>query len=180
MSMTLPPALLHKYPTTVFVETGTAGGWGVQVALDEGYKDIRSIELMQGCYEYSMDRFYGCPYVKLFFGHSGGLIFAQMIADITVPATFWLDAHSDFQDGEYDGGAPLLEELAIIARHPIKTHVLLLDDMRLCGQGNWRIITRDKLTAVIKAINPLYVIEYVDSKLRMPNDILVAHVPVEE
>jgi hypothetical protein len=180
MSMTLPPSLLHKYPTTVFVETGTCIGEGIQVALDAGYEDIRSIEVLEGRVERTRKRFEGYPGVKIYHGSSSGFVFANMIADITVPATFWLDAHTDTQPDLQDDSAPLLDELMIISEHPVKNHVILIDDMRLCGHGNWRDTTRIKVIGAIIRINPLYDIEYVDSVLKWTNDILVAHVPVEE
>jgi hypothetical protein len=69
-----------------------------------------------------------------------------------------------------------LDELAVIAQYPIKNHVILIDDMRLCGLGNWRYVSREKVIEAIMKINPSYEIEFVDSPY-FAADILIAHVP---
>ena len=126
-----------KYPNKYFVETGTCLGDGVYQAIDAGFQIIISIELSEELYNICVKKFRRYPNVILYNGDSTEVLWG-IIKDITDPITFWLDAH-------YSGGAsgnkiitahnnkietPVLEELEIIAKHPIKTHTILIDDAR--------------------------------------------------
>lgn len=96
-----------------------------------------------------------------------------MIAEIDEPITFWLDAHAGNSATAGRIYAPLLHELEIIGAHKIKDHVILIDDIRLFGQGIWVNISVDKVMAIIRAINPKYTFRFCDSR-GYPQDILVA------
>jgi hypothetical protein len=100
-----------------------------------------------------------------------------MIFDISNPITFWLDGHNMGYDVE--GGVPLYSEISTIDCSPIKTHTILVDDVRMFGKDDsnlgWKDIDLAKLIKMIKLINPEYKITYEDSN-NGPKDILVAYI----
>lgn len=169
---------LAKYRGTnrVLVETGTSRGQGVLNALAAGFERVRSVEPFAEAFEDAYRQFHLNPRVTLFFGWSEEML-GEMLADLHEPVTFWLDGH-------YCGTAmgakscPLLEELAIIGRHPVKTHTILIDDMRCWRRDDPTIgFGREEIEAAILAINPAYVITYEDGvDPVVANDILVARV----
>ena len=68
-------------------------------------------------------------------GDSAGAL-PFILSKLKAPAVFWLDAHAS--GGETARGAietPIESELAAILNHPIKTHVILIDDAREFGMG---------------------------------------------
>lgn len=177
-SMTLPTELLKKHVRTVFVETGTADGRAVQQALDCGFKIIYSIEIDSRYYEMADQRFFNELGVNLFLGDTLDLL-PRIMPNIILPATFWLDAHMQPDTGYVTGkvDVPVMQELEIIGSHNIKTHTLMIDDMRLAGEDTyWKDIKVLDIIAAIQKINRDYVITFEDSKAAK-QDILVAFVP---
>jgi hypothetical protein len=76
---------------------------------------------------------------------------------------FWLDAHYSSRDtAKGEVSVPLLDELQVIASHPIKDHVILIDDYRLFGWKNasgeedWTTITGKNVGQILRSINPKY------------------------
>lgn len=164
--------LLH--PNRVFIETGSSVGEGIQRALLSGFQEIHSIELSPKHFFVCTERFRCNPIVNLHFGDSGKDLF-DIIKNINEPITFWLDGH--YQGGETARGetmSPILKELHQIKRHHIKTHTLLIDDVRLFGTYEFDYTTRQMIIDAIYAINPNYTISYEDGFVK--NDILVAEV----
>lgn len=164
-----------KYSNPVFVETGTYVGDGVQMALDAGFSSVYSIELSPQLYTRARQRFIDNPHVKIFQGDFETMLF-HVIKDIHQPITFWLDGH--YSGGPTTHGAKntaVLEELEQIKRHPIKTHTILIDDMRCCETWWFDGISKQQIIDKVKEINPNYEISYEDGFA--PNDILVAQIP---
>lgn len=119
---------LAQFPNHYFIETGTYNGEAVHMALDAGFKNIRSVELSPSHYQTCLEKFRGRSEIRLWLGESADCL-PDMIADCDKPATFWLDAHysqGDTVKGRND--PPLSEELMAISKHPIKTHTILIDD----------------------------------------------------
>jgi hypothetical protein len=76
-------------------------------------------------------------------------------------------------------GVPLLKELALIGRHRIKTHTILIDDVRLFGTKgpeDWSGVTLDKVIDKLKSINRNYSIHYENGIEWAQNDVLVAEI----
>lgn len=150
------------YPNEVFIETGSYVGDGIQAALDAGFKQVLSIELSPFYYEHCKKRFKGNKKVRLFLGSSIDVL-PRLLKVINTPVTFWLDAH-------YSGGdtakakqdVPILEELEIIKYHVIKTHTILIDDIRLIGKDSldWNKFTIQEVESLLGTINPDYKITY--------------------
>jgi hypothetical protein len=112
----------QKYQMSIFIETGTLKGEMIQSVLDQ-FTEIYSIEYDFNLYSEAKKRFDSINYVHIIQGNSGEKL-SSILKNITVPCLFWLDAHNGNQD------TPILQELSAIMRHPIKSHVILIDDMR--------------------------------------------------
>jgi hypothetical protein len=147
----------------ILIETGSHKGDGIQMALDSGFKEVRSVEVELGFYQMCQSKFAKDSRVKLYHGDTVKLLWG-MIKDLNEPMTFWLDAHH----GEC--GSIIEKELVHIARHPIKTHTILIDDKRLWG-GSYDIVV-----AAITAINPSYIIESFDGTDTCKQDVLYARI----
>ena len=171
--------LFEKYKANknVFVETGTYYGLGVSLAIAAGYKQVASVELSPALYKSAVRMFNDRPQVMLYYGTSENRLW-EMIKDINEEIVFWLDAH--FADGIMGPEkSPILKELEIIDRHPIKTHVIMIDDVRDMGTEHFGFVTRDEVIQKITEINPSYKIVYEDGSVDethiFPKDILVAY-----
>lgn len=171
----------RPYLNPVFIESGTYGGDGVKAALRTGFETIISIELSDYYYSLCRERFKDFSNVQLLYGDSV-LVLPKVMENIYQRCTFWLDGHwmggeEVIKAGIYE--VPLMEELKIIAKHKIKNHTILIDDMRLVRDktSEWRpfidFCTCD-IEEMIHTINPRYKITYIDGY--KSNDILVAQV----
>jgi hypothetical protein len=171
---TLSKTVLEKYPNDIFVETGTAFGESVRLALICGFKKIYSIEINPDLVQSNRQQFADLieqGRVEIIEGDTAK-IFPELVKRLDGRTTFWLDAH-------WDGGpmgvvkCPLPMELDAIHQHPIKNHSIMIDDRRCFGIGNWGAgIVESEIIAKVKDINPLYEIAYEDGCI--PNDIITA------
>ena len=156
--------LFRKYPNPIFIETGSLTGHGILQALGEGFTKIYSIEIVHDWFVHCSNKFQNVPGVHLLYGDSA-IMLEGLMKIIDVPCTFWLDAHMGTEK------TPLLQELEIIKNHHIKTHTILIDDLR-----DWKIEVNGVNPAMLKAklreINPKY--KFVYEWGFQPNDILVA------
>jgi hypothetical protein len=165
MSMSLPRETLLKFPNRVFVETGTNMGDGVALALDCGFQRVISIELSAHYYEAASRRFANDPRVTLIGGDSA-LELGPAIRDIDEPMTFWLDGHAvPGLPNTAPGLCPIFWELAGIGQHHIKTHTILVDDVRCFGTDVLNNITLDEVQKAIRVINPAYEFVFVGDVL---------------
>jgi hypothetical protein len=171
--MPATPEIFARHPNPVLVETGTYHGEGIEAALAAGFSDVRSVELSPQLHQAAAAHFADDGRVRLWLGHSAERL-PEMLAGVVTPATFWLDAH--YSGGGTAGGAadcPLLGELAAIAAHPIRTHTILIDDVRQFGHE--MPVTIDQARAALLAINPDYAIALEQSgNPELGLDILVA------
>jgi hypothetical protein len=129
--MSATKAVFQKYLNHIFIETGSHVGDGIQQALDAGFKLVHSIELSEALYERCCNRFVDDDRVVLHLGDSH-LLLDDILFWINEPVTFWLDAHCSCGEtvrGKYYSS--LLQELMIIDNHPVRTHTILIDDVRL-------------------------------------------------
>ena len=61
-----------------------------------------------------------------------GEILPELLNNINEPILFWLDGH--YSAGNTSKGSlntPIIKELVTIFQHPIKQHIILIDDARL-------------------------------------------------
>jgi len=161
-----------KYPNEYFVESGGLFGDGVQMAIDAGFRKIYSIELKPSFHRHNCRRFASSPFVKLVLGDTTKML-PLVLKKIDAPATFWLDGHySGAGTGKGKTNTPLLQELDHIGHHHIKTHTILIDDVRLFGTWEMDFITLDEVVEKVRSINPNYKFLFEDGYI--PNDVLVA------
>jgi hypothetical protein len=180
MPIELP--ILKKYYNNVFIETGTWMGDGVIRAINTGFKTIHSIEILLSTHQRCVKRFKENSNVYLHHGDSLDVL-PKILENINEPVTFWLDGHFSGEEWETGKGKlpnPLLKELDIINLHPIKTHTILIDDMRCWTKDNEVFFSDetpfdvlDIKTKLLK-INPNYCFYYEDGYIK--NDILVAYI----
>lgn len=174
MSATAPPGFFKKFPNRFFVETGSYEGEGISQAVNAGFAEIHSIELSELFYAKCQERFKNQSNVHLWLGDSG-VILQNIISTISEPITFWLDGHwSGEPTARGKTNTPILEELNAIQRHPIKTHIILIDDVRCFGQEEFDYIKLSGIIRKIFEINRNYKITY--ARGHKHNDILVAQI----
>ena len=98
----------------IFIETGTYNGDGVELALNNGYEEIISIEFDKKRYEYCKSKFKEYKNVKIIYGDSG-LVLSDILKNINQSITFFLDAHYCGDGAEIaDKWCPLEKELESI------------------------------------------------------------------
>jgi hypothetical protein len=161
----------HKYRNPYFVETGSYLGAGIMQAKSVGFENIISIELSEKYYNYCKESFKDNPNIKIVLGNSGDCLFDN-IKDINAPITFWLDGHyscGDTARGTLD--SPLIQELQQIAKHPIKNHIIMIDDMRSWQGGEFEA---QDILRELRNINANYNISYEDGFIK--NDVLIAKI----
>jgi hypothetical protein len=125
---------MHQRPgTTTFIETGTYTGEMVAAVLNR-FSAIITIELSPALAEAARQRFAKNGRVHVLEGNSAVLL-RQVLSGLRAPALFWLDAHYTCQLSAGAGErAPIAEEIDAIAAHPVRGHVVLIDDAR-CFTG---------------------------------------------
>ena len=129
-------------------------------------------------YNKSLNRFKNNNNIKLYHGDSIKVL-PKILENIDDRCTFWLDGH--FSGGNTacgDKPVPLREELNIISKHKIKTHTILIDDIRLLKNktNEWSDLEYGlyNIIDLIKSINYNYIIDYIDGVEK--NDILIAKI----
>ncbi len=119
-----------RYGLRTLVETGTFLGDMVE-RMRGTFAQVHSIELSETLHRRAQARFAGVSNVHLHQGDSAAVLPA-LLSTQHAPCLFWLDAH-------YSGGptaraaidTPIMAELTLIFSHPVRTHVILVDDARL-------------------------------------------------
>ena len=167
MSRSLLVEELLPYKKKYFIETGTYAGGGIEIARICGFDKIISIEIDDILYKAVSERYQDIPNIKILHGDSS-IILQEVLKEINIPTVIFLDAHSE----DYN---PIFNELLVIGKHNIKTHTLLIDDLRVYNGVYWKETIEDLINAVYK-INTSYKINYMDS-VNAKGDILVAWIP---
>lgn len=127
-------AIVKSYITgsgaKLFVETGTFTGATLDVIARIPGVVCHSIEIDPNYHERARQVLAGRDNIHLILGDSGAEL-AKLLERIDEPAVFWLDAH--YSGGLTGRGAldtPISAELDAILAHPIKRHIVLIDDAR--------------------------------------------------
>lgn len=111
----------------IFVETGTNEGAMID-AVKNCFDQIYSIELDTDLFRKARDRFSSEKHIQIFQGDSGAVL-KTTLELITAPTLFWLDAHySGGVTAKADSETPVLKELDLIFGHPVKGHIVVIDD----------------------------------------------------
>ena len=178
--MPITKEILNKYinKADIFIESGTFMGDTIDIAIELGFKEIYTIELSEHFYQLAKIKFKNYPQVTCILGDSQDKL-PELLEKILRPAVFWLDGHwSMGETAKGKNAVPLLQELDIIAKHNIKNHTILVDDIRLLNDNteiiiDWSLMTISDIENKCKIINSDYKISYEDDALSK-NDILVA------
>jgi hypothetical protein len=165
--------LFQKYMNPIFIETGSLVGDGIQHALDAGFKTVYSIELSKALYDICVNRFKDNDNVHIVFGDSSKEL-EWLLSTINEPVTFWLDGH-DSGGGTVRGEveSPLMQELEIINKHQIKTHTLIIDDLR-CWHKEIQGFDTEMIKSKCLEINSEY--SFIFENGFIENDILVVKI----
>jgi len=173
----IPPPHISKFKTlincsrrhnlSILIETGTFEGEMVRKCRRH-FRQIWTIELDEHLAKKAEQRFFKFINIHVVHGESS-LELSRVLQSIKKPALFWLDAH--YSGGKTAKGiteTPLLGELQIIGAHEIKCHVILIDDVRYFGQGDYPAIA--EIEQELLSINP-------DYKITISKDILCCEPP---
>jgi hypothetical protein len=119
-----------RFNIKVFIETGTFLGIMMNSMKNE-FEKLYSIELSELLYKRNKDIFKEQKNIEIVMGNSAEVL-PIILNEINQACLFWLDGH-------YSGGitakanseTPIIRELTTIFNHPVKNHVILIDDARL-------------------------------------------------
>lgn len=121
------------YHLDTMIETGTFNG-EMDFAMKDSFARIVTIELSPEFHAAAVRRFAGFPQIECMKGDSG-VVLPAVIAKIQKPVLFWLDAHySAGLTAHAEIETPVSVELDAIFNHPVRNHVILIDDAR-CFDG---------------------------------------------
>ena len=158
-------AYAAQFGINIFVETGTYLGEMVG-AVKYNFKRIYSIELSHELYENARKKFSKHKHISIVNGDSAEVL-PEILKYVKEPCLFWLDGH-------YSGGntakgkkeTPIMEELKQICAHPVKNHLILIDDAReFTGQNDYPTI--ESLWTFIGARLPGYEFDVQDDIIRI-------------
>jgi hypothetical protein len=146
--------MARRYKTRQMVETGTYQGEMV-AACRKAFERIVTVELDGPLFRRAQQLFAGDSRVTVLHGDSAHLL-PEILADVTAPCLFWLDGHysgegtskADTLDDGTELHTPIREELRLILGHPIKNHVILIDDAR-AFLGAYSCPTLDELREMV-------------------------------
>ncbi len=156
----------NKYKLKVFIESGTYLGDMVHAVTDV-FQKIYSVELGNKLYESAKARFSKYSHILILHGDSAKVI-PKILEQIQEPCLFWLDGH--YSAGitvKGDTETPIVQELEYIFAHPVKDHVILIDDAR-CFIGKNDYTTIEELQSFVRSQKP-------DLKIEINDDIIRIH-----
>ncbi len=153
------------YNLSILIETGTYLGEMITATCSE-FAEIYSIELSDDLYQRACVLFAHVPKVHLLHGDSGSIL-TDVLQDIAQPCLFWLDAHySGTGTARGSNETPILLELGYVLSHPVKSHVILVDDAR-CFVGNGIYPALAELERFVRECDGDYSFEVVDDIIRI-------------
>ncbi|MBN1830386.1 MAG: hypothetical protein JW884_14745 [Deltaproteobacteria bacterium] len=155
----------RRFHLDVFIETGAYLG-DMVYAVRTTFPRIWSIELDSALAEGARQRFRSHGHITIVQGDSATSL-PEILAGLREPCLFWLDGH-------YSGGVtakgssetPVREELRHILDHPVKNHVILIDDAR-CFTGEKEYPTIDEIREIIRSRRPSWTFDVKDDIIRI-------------
>jgi hypothetical protein len=155
----------RRFDTRVLIETGTFLGDNIY-ALRHDFDRIISIELAPDLAARARQRFARESHVSILLGDSASVL-PEVLAGLNEPTLFWLDAHwSGGITAHAEKETPIAAEIDAILRHPVKDHVVLIDDARLLGQRQ-DYPTLETLCTNVRHLNPSWTCELSDGIVRL-------------
>ena len=158
-----------RFGLHTLVETGTYQAEMV-TAQQKNFQRIVSIELDQDLVHRADALFAGMSHISILQGDSSQIL-PGVVAEITAPCVFWLDAH-------YSGGitargildTPIVQELEILFSRRNNRDVILIDDVHAFDGSNDYPALAD-LLKFLAAARPNSVLEVADNIIRLhPKD----------
>ncbi|MEQ1920944.1 MAG: hypothetical protein ABL952_00415 [Pyrinomonadaceae bacterium] len=136
----------ETYDLPVLFETGTFRGNGVRIAVDAGFEQIFSVEIVDEYYRANVEGFSDQHNVTIIKGESAAVL-GKTVSEIKGNILFWLDAHFPGADGglcSYNScedeavRCPLEHELETIkACRPDRNDVFIIDDLSIYEAGDF-------------------------------------------
>ena len=165
----------RRFDLKTFIETGTYKGDTVKAMLQSHcFEIIHTIDIYVDRVQKAKRRYASFPQVYCWHGDSA-VVLPELLADLTEPALFWLDAHhSGKQIARQKGliSTPIVAELqAVLAHDCAAEHVLLIDDYRYMAEFGGQYAsypTEEELRGIILGRFPEWTYE-------VKNDILRCH-----
>lgn len=149
----------------VFIETGTYLGDTVQ-AVKGRYAKVVSIEVDGPLCEKARERFREDRNVEIVLGDCVREL-PRVLEALSEPAVFWLDGHwSGEGTGKGDVEEPVLLSLRQIREHPVRGHVVFIDDARYFDGKDGRPGIVEVLLR-LQEVDPSY-------RIRILDDIVIA------
>jgi hypothetical protein len=153
----------RRFGTRVLIETGTFEGETPRKCR-AAFDRIFTLELDPGYARRAAHRLRHHRNIEVLEGDSVTRL-PELLARVREPALFWLDGH--YSGGLTARGAkdtPLLEELETITRHGVAGHVVLIDDARCLGAGDYP--TLDALERILRAVPGIERVEVAEDIVR--------------
>jgi len=120
----------RRYGLRTFIETGTNLG-EMDFVLKNRFARIVTVELSPDYHARAVRRLGRFGHIECLCGDSG-VVLPSVLARMTEPCLFWLDAHySAGKTAKGEVETPISAELDVALRHPVRGHVVLIDDARL-------------------------------------------------
>jgi glycosyltransferase involved in cell wall biosynthesis len=142
----------RRYGLDTLVETGTWHG-DMVFSVRRHFRRIMSVELSPALAAAARRRFARDPHVSVHQGDSATVL-AELLPKVDTPAVFWLDAHYSMGDtARGNRETPIKAELVAILSHPVRNHVVLIDDAR-CFSGQNDYPTLEELQSFVAARRP--------------------------
>lgn len=124
----------RKFGLRTLVETGTYYGEMV-AAVKDRFDRVYSIEYDPALARQATRRFERDPRVQILEGDSA-IVLPELLKSLAAPALFWLDAgYWGWDQLKRDPGR-LSTEVEAILGHPVRGHVILMDDARMLNGQN--------------------------------------------
>jgi hypothetical protein len=148
----------REFRLPVLVETGTNYAHMVYVQKDR-FREIYSIDLDPWKAQSARRKFAKLPNIHVLEGDSAETL-PKLLASLCEPCLFWLDGH------DFDISTPVNRELDALFKHPIKNHVILIDDANwFDGRGQYP--TLEELRTKVARDYPGHVVEVRDEIIRI-------------
>ncbi len=177
--MSLPPNknLLKEFPNPVYLETGIYRCDSIHQAMEAGFETIIGLDNDQSAIDFCFDRFTLRQQVEhemQFLKADSAVDLWKIIEPINHRITFFLDAHFQLIEGteKGDNPFPLMKELEQIAKHPIKNHTIIIDDLLYLTHPDITGWTRREIANAILEINRNYKMNLIANPVI--NNMLVA------
>lgn len=155
----------RRFRTPVLVETGTYLGQMVR-RVRRSFKRIWSVELDDALFARASELFQSETHINIVHGDSSAVL-PEILRAEAGPILFWLDGHwSGGVTARGNLDTPIIAELSAVLSRSGDRDVILIDDAREFGKGDYPSLSTVK--AMIKEKRPRWQVE-------IRNDVLRAH-----